>query len=63
MDEITLLVENFMRLASFASIGGIKYSETQGSLSIEPSQLRVINCKNCGAPLHGNVCEYCGTEY
>lgn len=34
MDEITLLVENFMRLAS---VGGIKYSETQKSLSTEPS--------------------------
>lgn len=21
------------------------------------------NCINCGAVLHGNVCEYCGTEY
>ena len=21
------------------------------------------NCKNCGATLHGNVCEYCGSEY
>lgn len=21
------------------------------------------NCKNCGAPLHENMCEYCGTEY
>lgn len=21
------------------------------------------NCKNCGAPLHSNKCEYCGTEY
>lgn len=21
------------------------------------------NCKNCGAPLHGCKCEYCGTEY
>ena len=21
------------------------------------------NCVNCGAPLHGHVCEYCGTEY
>lgn len=20
-------------------------------------------CKNCGAPLRGNKCEYCGTEY
>lgn len=23
----------------------------------------MTNCKNCGAPLHGNKCEYCGTEY
>lgn len=21
------------------------------------------NCRNCGAPLHGSVCEYCGTVY
>lgn len=21
------------------------------------------NCHNCGAPLHGYKCEYCGTEY
>lgn len=21
------------------------------------------NCKNCGAPLRGQVCEYCGTVY
>lgn len=60
MDEITLLVENFMRLAS---AGGIKYGKTQRSLSTKPSQLRVITCKNCGAPVHDNICEYCGTEY
>lgn len=22
-----------------------------------------LNCVNCGAVLHGHVCEYCGTEY
>lgn len=22
-----------------------------------------LKCKNCGAPLHSNKCEYCGTEY
>lgn len=22
-----------------------------------------MNCDNCGAPLHGHRCEYCGTEY
>lgn len=23
----------------------------------------MTNCKNCGAPLHGGKCDYCGTEY
>lgn len=23
----------------------------------------MTNCVNCGAPLHGNKCQYCGTEY
>ena len=23
----------------------------------------MANCKNCGAALHGNICEYCGTDY
>lgn len=23
----------------------------------------LTNCKNCGAPLKLNKCEYCGTEY
>lgn len=23
----------------------------------------MINCVNCGAPIKGNKCEYCGTEY
>ena len=22
-----------------------------------------MNCKNCGMPLVGSVCEYCGTRY
>jgi hypothetical protein len=25
--------------------------------------MKLKNCVNCGAPLHGSVCEYCGTEY
>lgn len=24
---------------------------------------KLTNCKNCGAPLHSNRCEFCGTEY
>ena len=23
----------------------------------------IKNCINCGAPLHGRKCDYCGTEY
>lgn len=29
----------------------------------EPKVLQPLECKNCGAPLHGSRCEYCGTEY
>lgn len=25
--------------------------------------MEITNCVNCGAPLHGSACEYCGTEY
>ena len=25
--------------------------------------MKIKNCINCGAPLHGRKCEYCGTEY
>lgn len=24
---------------------------------------KLTNCKNCGAPLTGTKCEYCGTDY
>jgi hypothetical protein len=26
-------------------------------------ELKITNCKNCGATVHGHKCEYCGTEY
>jgi len=25
--------------------------------------MKLTNCKNCGAVLTGNKCEYCGTQY
>lgn len=25
--------------------------------------MRPISCLNCGAPLHGNKCEYCDSEF
>ena len=33
------------------------------NIPTEPPRPRVTTCKNCGAPVHNNVCEYCGTEY
>lgn len=34
------------------------------SITVErPKSEQLTNCKNCGAPLHGSRCEYCGTEY
>lgn len=24
---------------------------------------RILNCKNCGHPIHDYKCEYCGTQY
>lgn len=23
----------------------------------------MTNCINCGAPMHGYICEYCGTDF
>ena len=28
-----------------------------------PKSERHTNCPNCGAPLHSDTCEYCGSEY
>lgn len=33
------------------------------SESSKSNKPKITNCKNCGAPLHGSICEYCGTEY
>lgn len=29
----------------------------------KPRKLKRRICSACGAPLHGLICEYCGTEY
>lgn len=28
-----------------------------------PKHITAITCTQCGASLHSNICEYCGTEY
>lgn len=30
---------------------------------IESPKIKYTNCKNCGAPLKSDKCEYCGTYY
>ena len=43
---------------------GDSYVRLPSTNSHMHSQLHLpTNCKNCGAPLHGNRCEFCDTEY
>lgn len=28
-----------------------------------PKKEKLLNCPNCGAPIHDKVCKYCGTEF
>ena len=34
-----------------------------GRKSDNTKEINALTCKNCGAPLNGNKCEYCGTQY
>ena len=29
---------------------------------MQRKSVKVTNCPNCGAVMHGNICDYCGTE-
>lgn len=44
------------------SICGIKMWQTGNNEYLQKEKLPT-NCKNCGAALTSNVCEYCGTHY
>ena len=39
----------------------IPYERTK--VNWRPPRTNPIQCKNCGAPLHGNKCEYCDSVY
>ena len=30
--------------------------------AIQRNSVKSVNCPNCGAPMHGSKCKYCGTE-
>lgn len=34
-----------------------------GDIKATTPEKRPRVCSQCGAPLHGHTCEYCGTEY
>lgn len=70
--EMDIVVENFIRMATIntANIQSSCISATPNfaitgaeNIPTEPPRPRVTTCKNCGAPVHNNVCEYCGTGY
>ena len=43
----------------------LTFWENYGIIDIEKWKgvAMLTNCKNCGAPIHYGVCEYCGTDY
>lgn len=34
-----------------------------GDIKATTPEKRPRVCSQCGAPMHGEICEYCGTEY
>lgn len=49
-------------IAEFFSANELR--EMAGHNPIEPKEeKKICNCPNCGAPISGYICEYCGTEF
>lgn len=61
-DEATSMVRNYLQLCS-NGISEMLAKSIEDS-GVEPVVVhRPLNCINCGAALHGDTCEFCGTEY
>ncbi len=56
-NEAILSLEQALRALGNAARGIIGENE----VTLHEKRPRV--CSQCGAPLHGHTCEYCGTEY
>lgn len=55
---------NYISIADVQTgITDIYGSESFGGYTYTKRGPKVTTCKNCGAPVHNNICEYCGTEY
>lgn len=46
-------------------INGIDTSDKDSTITPATKNVvpKLTNCKNCGAPLHSNRCEFCDTQY
>lgn len=62
------LFDNFYTIAA-ASGYSLEDNVTHDTINIElaPGKVydfpKIHNCCNCGAPVKGHRCEYCGTQY
>lgn len=56
--DIVYCTDTHKMMLNYSS-GWIQLASTED----RPQVAVPTNCKNCGAPLHGRKCEYCGTEY
>lgn len=53
-------------ICTYQGIQYVWFNNTWESLEYIPNTHRSIKpmiCSQCGASLHGSICEYCGTEY
>lgn len=49
-------------ISRYKEMGGNGYIVNK-EIKPEKKKTYPTNCKNCGAVLHSNVCEFCGSEY
>ena len=60
----TIFIDNLNKFSKVVQDFGVDYSVMIGPPPEESKPKPIVhNCVNCNAPVHGNYCEYCGTEY
>lgn len=64
-NRVKMMKENYKQAKSYEEAAKL-YMDMFNRIAKDMELLnkpKISNCKNCGAPLHGNRCEYCDTEY
>ena len=56
-------LEDIVSIFQTTTTNSICLTPNNGYWTYDYPRSRPTNCKNCGAPLHGDKCEYCGSEY